>query len=348
MSVIIAIIALGVFLAFLAFLLLTVIRALSQSAAAVNQALFSSCCTAASGGLVAWLSVAHFQSYGAALFIGLPVYAGIISTILYGYREEKAPIAALGVTSLSLIFLGLIVILLAMDGAVCVIMASPLAFAAAWFSSYLTNLTLQRRRRERAILPLLAACGSLPLLVGFESQENLPPPTSTVVTSVDINASPETVWKFVPSIPTISGPLDAIFRAGIAYPVRSDMFGSGVGATRHCVLSTGPLIEKITSWEPAALLRFNVTSCPPSMHEISIYPDLHPAHLDNFMASQTGEFRLVRLGPHHTRLVGTSVYFNRMWPAWYWLRISDYVVHRVHVRVFNFIKHEAEGDEQGV
>jgi hypothetical protein len=328
---------LGGALVFLCFLGLTILRALRQPFPAVKQALLSSVVTAASGGLIAWLAVAQYQSYGIALFIGLPIYAGVLSSLLYGYREPRTPMMAAGVASLTLVFLGGIVILMALDGILCILMASPLAFAGAWLAAYLTNGFLQRRHSDRAVLPLLVACASLPFLVGFESRSDLPPPTSTVVTSIDIDASPETVWKFIPAIPRISGPLDMMFQLGIAYPVCSDMIGSGMGATRHCVLSTGPLVETITAWEPGELLRFDVTHCPPSMHEISIYPNLHPAHLDNFMVSQTGEFRLVRLGPHRTRLIGTSVYYNRMWPAWYWLRISDYIVHRVHLRVFNFV-----------
>jgi hypothetical protein len=102
--------------------------------------------------------------------------------------------------------------------------------------------------------------------------------------------------------------------------------------------------ERITVWEPGRLLRFDVLSCPPSMREISIYRELETVHLENFMVSEWGEFRLVPLDAHTTRVIGTSHYRNRMWPSPYWLSISDWVVHRIQLRVLRFVKKETEAE----
>jgi hypothetical protein len=43
-----------------------------------------------------------------------------------------------------------------------------------------------------------------------------------------------------------------------------------------------------------------------------------------------------------TRLVGTTWYSNRMWPAAYWNAWSDYIIHRIHGRVLTHIQKLAE------
>ncbi|MCE0483616.1 MAG: hypothetical protein LV479_05195 [Methylacidiphilales bacterium] len=300
--------------------------------------------TALSAAGIVWLSVDHFQSYGYALFLGLPVYCGILPVVLFSRRTTRSYEDAIGITFLTLLLLGVAIIFFALDGLICILLASPLACFVAFIAAFITNLILRRRHQARNLVPALMACALLPFMVGFEARCDLPPPTSIVVSSVNIAASSDAVWKYLPAIPDIPGPPEPIFRSGVAYPLRSEMDGTGVGAKRLCVLSTGPLQEVITDWEPGRLLRFDVISCPPSMHELSIYHDLQTPHLENFMVSEWGQFRLIRLDATHTRLEGTSQYHNRMWPAEYWIPISDWIVHRIHYRVLNFIKTEAEND----
>jgi hypothetical protein len=43
-------------------------------------------------------------------------------------------------------------------------------------------------------------------------------------------------------------PQEAIFKLGIAYPMRAQIAGHGPGAIRHCVFSTGAFVEPIEVW----------------------------------------------------------------------------------------------------
>ena len=293
---------------------------------------------------IIWLSVGHFQEYGLALFVGLPIYCGILPVVIYSNRQARSYWEAIGIACLTLVVLGPAIILFALDGLICILMASPLACLVSFVAAFVANLIMRSRYKTQNMTPMLVACALLPFMVGFEARCDLPPPTSVVQSSIDITATPETIWKFIPAIPLMPDPPEIIFRTGLAYPLRSEMQGAGVGAKRLCVLSTGPLTETITAWEPGHLLRFDVVSCPPSMHELSIYRDLQTPHLENFMVSEWGQFKLIPLDATHTRLEGTSQYHNRMWPAQYWMPISDWIVHRIHIRVLNFIKAEAEND----
>ena len=305
-------------------------------------ALFSAGFSAMSATAIVWLSVSVLKQYGFALFVGLPVYCGVMSAVIYSYREPRSHLEALGLAGATLLILGIAIICFALDGLICILMASPLACLLAFTGAFVANSMMRSRHKARNIAPMLMACALLPFMVGFESRCDLPPPTSIVVSSIDIAATPEQIWKFIPAIPSIPDRPELIFRTGLAYPLRSEMSGTGAGAHRLCILSTGPLTETITEWQPGRLLRFDVTSCPPSMHELSIYRDLQTPHLENFMVSEWGQFKLIPLDATHTRLEGTSQYHNRMWPAVYWLPLSDFIVHRIHARVLNFIKTEAE------
>jgi hypothetical protein len=159
---------------------------------------------------------------------------------------------------------------------------------------------------------------------------------------VEINAPPEAVWPLVLAFPPLAEPTEWYFRTGLAYPQYASISGEGVGATRFCVFSTGPFIEPVTAWEPARRLAFDVTSSPAPLREMSPYPDLHPPHLEGFLQSRRGEFRLVPLPGGRTRLEGSTWYELDMAPGPYWRFISDRVIQRIHTRVLTHIKTETE------
>ena len=62
------------------------------------------------------------------------------------------------------------------------------------------------------------------------------------------------------------------------------------------------------------------------------------------MISKEGQFRLIALGPHRTRVEGTSWYQHGLWPAQYWRLWSDAIVYRIHMRVLEHIRALAEAD----
>jgi len=87
---------------------------------------------------------------------------------------------------------------------------------------------------------------------------------------------------------------------------------------------------------------FTIESGPPVLREWSPYGDIHPPHLQGYFVPESGDFTLLPLAGGRTRLEGTSVYRNRMWPSHYWRLWSDAIVSRVHRRVFENVKQLAE------
>jgi hypothetical protein len=165
-----------------------------------------------------------------------------------------------------------------------------------------------------------------------------------VRSAIVIDAPVDRIWPHIVAFRPIAEPTDLLFRAGVAYPRSVRIDGAGVGATRYCVFSTGTFVERVTVWEPGRRLTFDVASGPPPLRELTPYRDVHPPHLDGYLRSRRGEFRLVRLPGGRTRLEGSSWYELEMAPEGYWQLFSDALIHRIHNRVFDHIKGEVDAD----
>jgi hypothetical protein len=85
-----------------------------------------------------------------------------------------------------------------------------------------------------------------------------------------------------------------------------------------------------------------VTASPPPLNELTPYGHIEPHHLHGYFASEEGQFLLTPLANGGTRLEGTTRYRNAIWPATYWRLWSDYIIHRIHLRVLTHIQRQAE------
>lgn len=285
------------------------------------------------------LSVRFFQDYGWGLFIGVPFFMGLASVLLHGYHRPRSFPSCILVALTSVTLAGGALVALAVEGVVCLVMAAPLAIPLALMGGSI-GYVIQRRRVDPS--PALAAMLlALPGLMGLEHAAALQPRMLEVTSSVVVNAPPERVWRNVVTFSELPPPQEWIFQTGLAYPMRAEIQGTGVGAERHCVFSTGAFVEPITVWEKPRRLAFGVRDEPPPMVELSPYR-IHPRHLDHYFSAKAGEFRLTPLDGGRTLLEGTTWYQNRFWPESYWRSWSDGIVHRIHMRVLRHVKRLAE------
>jgi hypothetical protein len=287
------------------------------------------------------MSVRAFEQYGWSLFLGLPIIVSFLSAFFWCFKRRKSFGSAYGVSCLSILALGGFMLVFALDGLICLLMALPLALALALIGAALGRLagSLAGGQTGASIATLLTL--SFPFLVGFEHATTPGPYLREVSTSVVIDARIEDVWNTVIAFPEITDPPTGIFRLGIAYPVEARIDGSGVGAIRYCTFSTGSFVEPITEWDAPHRLSFDVTENPPPMKEISIHGDLHAPHLHGHMVSKKGQFRLSEKDGKVV-LEGTTWYTHSISPEFYWGLVSDDVIHRIHLRVLNHIKKHVE------
>jgi len=286
-------------------------------------------------------------NYGWGLFVGIPFFLGLSSTMIYSFHQPRSLGMCLLVATIATGVVGAILFALAVEGIICLAMALPLALVLAEFGAFI-GWVLQKRPSLKPSTLNVVSVGFLliPGLILLEHSFGGPAPLYEVKTSVVIKNNPETVWTHVVTFSELAPPNEMLFSTGIAYPMRAEIRGRGVGAVRHCIFSTGPFVEPITTWDEPRLLAFDVTEQPRAMEELSLYNDLRPPHLDNYFLSRKGQFELKALPDGRTLLEGTTWYENRFWPAPYWHLWSDYIIHRIHTRVLSHIKTLAEDQTQ--
>jgi hypothetical protein len=281
--------------------------------------------------------------YGWGLFVGIPFTMGFTSSLIYGLRQPRGLTSCVGVACLSCVLFGMALMALAVEGLFCIVMLLPLALPLAAFGG-IFGFLLQRRRWMQSGAPAFISILML-LSPGVEWTEHVvapTPPVCVVRSAIDIQAPPERVWQQVVAFTEIPPPTEWLFRAGIAYPIRAEMLGSGVGAERHCVFSTGAFVEPIEIWEEPRRLKFSVESNPAPMKEWTPYSHIEPPHLHGFFVSSGGQFLLTPLPDGGTHLEGTTWYRHTLWPAAYWKLWSDAIVHKIHMRVLKHIRDEVE------
>jgi hypothetical protein len=272
--------------------------------------------------------------YGWTVFAVAPVLLGGLSTLLF---PPTSPAQAAGTGALAILVTGFCIVLVRVEGAICLLMAAPLIVPLGALGGSLAFWAIHFHLRTRNLTILLlipAATTSWDVKVQPEIFE--------VRTQVEVAAPPERVWKHVVTFSPLAEPHEWYFRAGVAYPKRAWIEGSGPGAIRYCEFSTGSFVEPIDVWDEPNLLRFKVTENPEPLREWSPYGPIQTKHLHGYLVSKQGEFRLAKLANGHTLLVGTTWYQHGLWPAEYWRWWSDAIIHRIHLRVLNQVRMLAE------
>ena len=291
--------------------------------------------------IFAYLATNVFRDYSFGLFVWLPFVLGAASTLIFTYKNSAPRKQVRNNAYLALLVFCLGLLAFAWEGIICLVMAAPIGFVFTYFGfliGFHFSNSIFKGQTPTAIVLLLI---SSPALMAFEDTIKETEDIRSVVTTIEINATPEKVWKNVVSFPQLKDPTEFIFKTGIAYPINATISGQGVGAVRHCNFSTGSFVEPITIWEEPSLLRFSVDEQPEPMKELSLY-DIHPNHLHGYWVSKQGQFKLTALPNGHTLLEGTTWYVNKIKPVFYWTLWSDNIVHKIHKRVLEHIKTQAE------
>lgn len=294
--------------------------------------------------VLAWLftiwGIYFFEDYGLTIFIMIPLFIGIVATVLFGYGVEHTFKQVFNITALSVITYSAGLILFAMEGLICILMAAPLGIVIAAVGTAIGEAILLWTTRSP--LPILVGLSlSMPLMMSFENLAEGKPKIYTVTTSVIIDAPKEKTWEKVVAFSRIDEPKEWLFKAGVAYPTHAEIIGSGVGAIRYCNFSTGRFVEPITTWNAPDLLQFSVKEMPEPLKEISPY-NIKPTHLHGYFVSTKGQFKLTTTADNKTLLEGTTWYYHKIAPAAYWQLWTTHILHKIHNRVLNHIKKDAE------
>ncbi len=197
------------------------------------------------------------------------------------------------------------------------------------------NRASTRRPPDRggfAVLPLVFAVeAAFPASTNFDTTE-----------TIAVKAPTEWVWKSIVNMDTIEEPPALPFRLGVAYPLRGEVVGEGIGAVRRGEFSTGTAIERVTEWEPNRKLAFVVVTDVPGMRELSPYEHVHAPHVVGYFLTTSTSFELRPLPDGGTEIVERTSHQLKLDPVFYWLPVARWVVHANNARVLAHISRQAE------
>jgi hypothetical protein len=280
-----------------------------------------------------------FGTYGLTLFLFTPFMVGATTAYIANSKADIGVRATGWSVTIAVLLGGLGLVAVALEGLICIVMAAPLGLITALLGGLLgRELALHGKRSAVQNLPCLAL---LPLIFAVE---NVLPPISNFDTdqTIAVAAAPEVVWESILSTDPIEGPLALPFRLGVAYPLRGEVRGEGVGAERLGEFSTGTAIERVTEWVPNRKLGFVVVRDIPGMRELSPYEHVHAPHVIGYFRTTYTSFELVPRSDGGTDIVEHTSHELRLDPVPYWLPMARWIVRQNNARVLEHIRAHAE------
>jgi hypothetical protein len=287
------------------------------------------------GVILSWVSTNVLAVYASSLFVGAPFVLGLVQSYLLNYKTLRTVKSTVGYVLLTVVLIHLMLLLVALEGVICLLMSFPIAASLALLGTLL-GIAIARYGKPSRLSPSLLVL-ALPLMPIAESAISIPH-EDVVLSVTEIDAPPEKVWPNVVSFSDLPPTNDWLFKLGVAHPLRARIDGHGVGAVRHCEFSTGAFVEPITNWEEPHRLAFSVKYQPQPMKELSFYDHVDAPHLNGYFRSVRGEFQLIPLPNGKTRLEGRTWYQVDIHPGWYWQMYGRWFIHKIHLRVLNHIK----------
>jgi uncharacterized membrane protein YhaH (DUF805 family) len=285
------------------------------------------------------LSTQVFGSYGHGLFLLAPVVVGFTTAAIANRRQDIGRRRTNSLVSSTVALGGAVLMAVALEGAICLIMAAPIAFPMAWLGGILGRAVAINWRN-----PVQQTLASVAILPAVMAGEYLLAPVVAFETynTISIAAPPPRVWDAIVKMERIDRPPPIGASLGIAYPLGATLIGEGVGATRLGAFSTGTAIEQVTEWDAGRKLTFAVLQDVPSMRELSPYADLRVPHSTGYFSTRKTSFELVAGRDGDTQLIERTSHLLRLDPVLYWLARARVMVSQNNARILEWIKRQAE------
>src|SRR5262252_5455384 len=156
-----------------------------------------------------------FAAYGTLLFFVTPLCMGAVSAAVYNWRFRRGVGKTIAVALAGGAVSGAALLLFALEGAVCLAMAAPIGAIALVIGAVIGRAIVDKEPGAPWRPDILALLPVLPIGLLEPYQQ---PPLYEVISSVEIDAPPDVVWRRVIAFPPLPAPHKWWFRTGIAYP----------------------------------------------------------------------------------------------------------------------------------
>ncbi|HEX6046070.1 MAG TPA: hypothetical protein VFZ22_16370 [Pyrinomonadaceae bacterium] len=267
-----------------------------------------------------------FNQMGVVLFILVPFVTGFATALVT--RRLEILFASL---IIAVLFCTGILLVLGLEGGVCVLMSLPLISAGLTVGALLGLLVryiIREWRQER--LAKFATLAVLPFfLIGADwvEKSQFSPRVETITNSFVTDASREKAWEQLKTFDRIEGTKGFLMTIGLPVPVSCSMTGDGVGATRTCYFEQGHIEERVTEWNPPGSMKFEITT-----FDVPGRPWLSFKDAGYELTTENGRTVITR----RTTIV------SRLAPAWYWRPLEKIGVETEHEYLFEEVKRKIE------
>ena len=284
------------------------------------------------------ISAVSFGAYGWGLFVLTPFTVGVTTAYIVNRRTDIGAGETLSIVLGSAALGCLALLMLALEGFMCILLIIPLgAVAAAVGAALGYSIAAAGHKRGRPFFSVAL----LPAVFAFDAA--MPPEMHFATNqSIEIAAPPAAVWRELVGDAPIAAPPGLVGRAGLAYPVGGRIVRAGAGGERIGFFSTGAARERITEWSPGRRLAVTVIEQPPAMEEMSPYRRVHAPHVEGYFETGETSFDLEATPGGGTRLTIRAEHVLRIDPVLYWDPLARWAAGRNTARVLEDLKARAE------
>lgn len=141
--------------------------------------------------------------YGIGIFVGFPLFIGIVTPLIIGYKNEISRLESIGYSQLALLGVGISLLFLALEGLICIVMSAPIVCSCTLLGSFIGHsMQDSSPKNDLNIYGSFALFLILIPAATFAEKRIAPSEELTpIVTSVVIAAPPEKVWRNVAEFP---------------------------------------------------------------------------------------------------------------------------------------------------
>jgi hypothetical protein len=279
-----------------------------------------------------------------AFVIVVPFSMGYIAVATKARQERVGVAGRIFVPWLSVLLAFAVCGLALWEGAICIVMMTPVALICSSLGGLAAGATVNPARPRAAMLSI-ALVGLLPFATSpIERRLPAEPDLRSVESSTEIHSDRATIWKNIERVPAIND--DELPRSwnrsiGFPRPIEATLDREGIAGVRHASFAGGVLfIETIDVWEPQQRLGFSIHADAKSIPPTTL--DEHVTVGGPYFDVLHGEYILESVAPDVTRLRLVSRHRVSTDFNWYARLWTDAVMRDVQKSILYVIKNRCE------